>query len=113
LHQRLARALRAHGIRVEEIATARTTAVEQFVLEQMRQAERPFQGHRETSVAGRFERRDIELPTGSIAVPTGQPLGRLVFYLLEPESDDGLTTWNVMDAALQPGVPHPVLKSAR
>jgi hypothetical protein len=34
-----------------------------------------------------------------------------VFYLLEPESDDGLTTWNVVDAALMPGGAHPVLKT--
>jgi hypothetical protein len=44
-------------------------------------------------------------------VPTGQPLGRLVFYLLEPESDDGLTRWNVLDAELRPGSTHPVMKS--
>jgi hypothetical protein len=42
-------------------------------------------------------------------VRTDQPLGRLVFALLEPESDDGLTTWNVLDGALAQGGIHPVL----
>jgi hypothetical protein len=29
-------------------------------------------------------------------------------YLLDPESDDGLATWNVFDAELAPGTPFPV-----
>jgi hypothetical protein len=44
-------------------------------------------------------------------VPTNQALGRLVFYLLEPESNDGLTTWNFLDVALTAGGMHPILKS--
>jgi hypothetical protein len=112
LHLTVARQLREHGIAVEELAAPRTATVQQFVIDQIRQAERLFQGHRETSVTGRFERRQVELPARSIAVRTGQPLGRLVFHLLEPESDDGLTTWNVLDAALKESSVHPVLKSA-
>jgi hypothetical protein len=30
--------------------------------------------------------------------------------LLEPESDDGLTTWNLFDRWLAPGSEHPVLR---
>lgn len=30
-----------------------------------------------------------------------QPLGRLVFSLLEPRPDDGFTNWNVLDPALE------------
>jgi hypothetical protein len=52
------------------------------------------------------------MPAGSIVVRTNQPLGRLVFYLLEPESNDGLTTWNVLDEALTVGATHPIVKSA-
>jgi hypothetical protein len=33
-------------------------------------------------------------------VPVNQPLGRIVFYLLEPRSDDGWVAWNVLDALL-------------
>jgi hypothetical protein len=46
----------------------------------------------------------------SLVVRTDQPLGRLAFYLLEPESDDSLTTWNLFDGVLKPGATHPVLK---
>jgi hypothetical protein len=68
------------------------------------------QGHRETSVGGQFEQRTLDLPAGSIVVRTDQALGRIVFYLLDRESDDRLTTWNLLDTALEPGAPHPVLK---
>ena len=110
LHDAVARKLNEHGIRVDVLRAPARVSVETFAIEQVRRAERPGQGYRETSVGGQFEQRTLDLPAGSIVVRTGQALGRLVFYLLEPESDDGLTTWNLLDAALEPGAPHPVLK---
>jgi hypothetical protein len=112
LHQSIARVLTEHGVRVEELTMPARVSVNQFVIAQVRHAEDAFQGHHETSVTGRFERRDVDLPAGSIVVRTNQSLARLVFYLLEPESDDGLTTWNLLDGALSAGGTHPVLKTA-
>ncbi len=105
------RKLAEHGIAVERVEKGSRRTVEQFVLTQVRQAEQAFQGHRATAIEGRFERRDIDVPAGSLVVSTKQPLGGLVFYLLEPESDDGLTTWNFFDLGLKVGSTHPVLKS--
>jgi hypothetical protein len=111
LHDVVARKLREHGIQVETLVKTSRRPVEQLRLTHVRHADRPFQGRRTTSIDGRFERGDVEVPAGSLVVRTQQLLGRLVFYLLEPESDDGLTTWNFLDVALTPGAPHPVLKS--
>jgi predicted deacylase len=111
LHQSIARLLRAHGIVVDELSASKRVPVDRFVVSEIRRSERLFQGHHETAIAGRFERRTIDVPAGSIVVRTNQPLARLVFYLLEPESNDGLTTWNFTDGALTPGIEHPVLKS--
>jgi hypothetical protein len=105
------RKLREHGVELERVGKASRRTVEQFVLTQVRQDEQAFQGHRATSIEGKFEKRDIDVPAGSLVVSTRQPLGGLVFYLLEPESDDGLTTWNFLDAALKIEGAHPVLKS--
>jgi hypothetical protein len=110
VHEALARKLREHGIRVETLIGATRALVERFMVAEVRRAERPNQGHREVSVAGKFEQEALELPAGSIVIRTDQPLGRLVFYLLEPESDDSLATWNLLDAALEPRAAHPVLK---
>jgi hypothetical protein len=103
--------LREHGVHFERVETVSRRTVEQFALTSARQAEHAFESHRVTSIEGRFERREIEVPAGSLVVSTKQPLGGLVFYLLEPESDDGLTTWNFLDSSLKIGAPHPVLKS--
>jgi hypothetical protein len=110
LHDVVADKLRQHGIRVGTLAAASRIDVEQLVIDEVRHAERSFQGHRETSISGRIERRRADLPAGSLVVRTDQPLGRLAFYLLEPESDDGLGTWNVLDGGLKAGEPHPVMK---
>jgi hypothetical protein len=61
-------------------------------------------------MTGRYERRDISVPAASIVVRADQPLGRLVFCLLEPESDDSLATWHLLNDALKPGMAHPVMK---
>ena len=78
LHDVVERKLREHGIQVERAEKASRRTVEQFALTQVRQAEQAFQGHRATSIEGRFERRDIDVPAGSLVVSTKQPLGRLV-----------------------------------
>ena len=110
LHETVAGKLREHGVRVELLAAPARMTAETFIVDTVTRSERVFQGHREVSVTGRFERRDVDLPAGSILVRADQPLGRLVFYLLEPESDDSLATWNLLDGALEPGAVHPVMK---
>lgn len=102
--------LRTHGIRLDELASEARVEVSQLMVSDIRRAERAFQGHNEVTLEGRNETSTIELPAGTVVVPVDQPLGRLVFYLLDPESDDGLTTWNVFDQVLKTGAPHPVAR---
>jgi len=35
-----------------------------------------------------------------VVVPVDQPLGRLIFTLLEPRSADGFADWNILDRAM-------------
>jgi hypothetical protein len=111
MHLEIARKLEQHGIRVEVLTEREKVRVQRFRLGTVTRAERPFQGHREVAVTGEFEDATIEMLAGSITVRTDQPLGPLVFYLLEPESDDGVTTWNMLDTYLFEGAVHPVLKA--
>jgi hypothetical protein len=110
VHHQVAGLLKGHGVQIDELRAPVTLKIERFVINEVHRAERSFQGHRETAVTGRFEETTVAAPAGALVVRTDQPLGALVFYLLEPESDDGVTTWNVVDAALMPGAAHPVLK---
>ena len=59
---------------------------------------------------GQYTAEKATLPAGTRIVRLAQPLGLLAAYLLEPESDDGLTDWNFMDPWLEVGKPAPVRK---
>jgi zinc carboxypeptidase len=99
-----------HGIAVEELTEPLTTEVESFVIDSVKKAGRPFQGHQAVTLTGRYKKETIEFPVGSIVVRAAQPLGTLAAYLLEPESDDGLTSWNFLDAYLGEGKVHPIYR---
>lgn len=102
--------LRQHGITVEELTSELNVNVDSFKVETVTKAQRPFQGHNEMKITGKFNQEKVTLPVGTILVRTAQPLGRLVFYLLEPESDDGLVDWNFFDSYLEAGKTFPVYK---
>lgn len=103
--------LQQHGIAVEELREDREMSVEVYRVEDVRRADRPFMKHvtvNEVSVTVREEKR--RLPAGTILVRTAQPLGTLASYLLEPQSADGLVTWNFLDDDLIVGRDFPVLR---
>jgi hypothetical protein len=104
--------LRPHGVSFGLRFVTYDTIYE-FVVDSIIRAPRPFQGHNETRVVGRWQQASPPLlPRGStdfVLVPLlFAPRPRLTMYLLDPESDDGLTTWNVFDDRLRVGQPHPV-----
>jgi hypothetical protein len=102
--------LRLHGIRVDRSDSAWTARGESFVIDSIITSPRPFQGHHEVGLRGRWERGVQVLPPRSFIVSTAQPRGTLVVYLLEPESDDGFVTWNLFDASLKKGGRFPVTR---
>jgi len=46
-----------------------------------------------------------------MAVDVDQPLGRLAFLLLEPRSDDGFVTWNLLDETLEKAAFYPITRT--
>jgi hypothetical protein len=99
-----------HGVVVERLTGDYATQVERFAVDSVVRAPRSFQRHNEVRVEGRWSREPRTLAAGTLIVRTGQPLSVLAAYLLEPESDDGLTTWNLFDPALRVGGAHPVMR---
>src|SRR5262249_61287011 len=69
-----------------------------------------YQGHRMTTVEASPHSVKRLIPAGTYLVRTAQPLGDLIVYLLEPQSEDGLTTWNFFDDGLAEGKDFPVLR---
>ncbi len=99
-----------HGIKVEELAEPFEGEVQVFMVESTKKNPRPFQGKRETQIKGSFKELKQTFPQGSLVVRASQPLGLLAAYLLEPESDDGLTTWGFLDESIAPGKTFPISK---
>jgi hypothetical protein len=102
--------LAAHGITVDAAQPlTRLGRIEEFIVDSIVHAARPFQGHREVRLAGHWQAASGTAPPATTrVVRTGQPLGRLAALLLDPESDDGLATWNAFDAMLRVSAPFPV-----
>ncbi len=110
--------LKAHGIKVEQLNSAADLSVERFKIDEIIGATRLNQGHYNTKLKGEFITEEQHFEAGTYLVKTGQKLGNLVSYLLEPEADDGLLSWNYFDRYLAPQwgrsyFPYPVYKLMR
>jgi len=82
-----------HGIGMEALSEG-SYPVERFAVEERVVAERPFQGIHEVREAGRYLAETLHAEEGAwIRVPTSGRDAALVVFLLEPESTDGLVTW--------------------
>jgi hypothetical protein len=87
--------LRRHGIAVERLVEPVRLGVRSYTLVGVRYLEGD-NGNRaapQVEVGGEQD-REVEIPRGSHLVRTGQPLGRVVTHLMEPETGDGIVHWN-------------------
>jgi hypothetical protein len=46
---------------------------------------------------GTFAQATRKFNKGDYVIDLAQPLANFIFYLLEPQSDDGLVNWNFFD----------------
>lgn len=101
--------LRLHGIQVERAAMGMTSmSISRFTIDSLRMEPKPFQGHHEMHLSGTWHEDTKQLPADMMMVRGDQPQAVAALYLLDPESDDGLATWNVFDAELSVGKVFPV-----
>jgi len=97
--------LRQHGVQVEQLADAENFSGEVFLIEQLEVKDYVFEHHNMVTLKGAFKADKRRFPKGAYKVDLAQPLANLIFYMLEPQSDDGLVTWNFFDKVLyQAGV---------
>ncbi len=90
-----------HGIQVHRFTAPTTMQLEVYDAKGIQQDEY-FQGHYLRSVTGVEKKVEtVEVPEGWYYVSTAQAKGRLVSYLLEPETDDNLITWGYTDNVLR------------
>lgn len=105
--------LRAHGAQLGELSAATTTPVEVYRVTGVKRAERIFQGVQTLSLEVQAREEARTLPAGATLVRMDQRLGNLIAYLLEPESEDGLATWDILGDAVREGADYPILRVPR
>ncbi|GIV03139.1 MAG: hypothetical protein KatS3mg015_1969 [Fimbriimonadales bacterium] len=94
-----AQLLARHGIVVERTLVEWTADGEWLSLTEIQRARNPFQGHRLVRLEGSWEKGSVRVPKGAFLIRSRQPLARLAFHMLEPESLDGLIAWEIVPIA--------------
>jgi murein tripeptide amidase MpaA len=113
--QHVIKLLGLQGIIIEKLTRDSRIEAERFEISELKGSERLNQGHYTNTIKGRCIKEVTDFPAGSLVIRTAQPLANLAAYLLEPQSNDGLMTWNYFDRYLVPqwGTgynPYPVYK---
>ncbi len=101
--------LRKHGIVVEKLTNSWSGEAQDFAVSKCDIPTRAFQGHKLVTLDGTFGTARGSSPAGTYLVRTAQPLGILIFNLLEPESKDGVAAWGML-APTKVGDVYPILK---
>jgi hypothetical protein len=103
--------LRRQGIVVESVTAAARIRAARFHIDSV-VVDPLFEGHRTVQVEGRWQKEPLDTTVGPgwYLLRTAQPLGVLAAYLLEPSSEDGVVTWNLLDRELAAGAMHPFLR---
>lgn len=93
--------LRRQGVKVTTLEKNQRFSGESFFIEKWNKSPRKFEGHNMVSVEGTFNGREMLAKKGDFIIDMAQPLANLIFYMLEPQSDDGLLSWNFFDQMLK------------
>jgi hypothetical protein len=103
--------LKVHGIAVERLDAPATVTAQAFMVDSVIERGRSETPRTLKDVTGRWgEASSRSLPTGTYVVRAGQPYGLAAFYLLEPESEDGLMQWSFYDNIVAARADFPVVR---
>lgn len=94
----IAELLRTHGVTVSQLTKQKVFSGELFNIARLEKADRIFEGHYLARAEGSFVAAKQRFKKGDYVVDMAQPLANLIFYLLEPQSDDGFVNWNFFDS---------------
>ena len=103
--------LRRQGVEVDSLIQPWRGPAQAFAVESLTVSPL-FEGHRTVQAEGHWsgEPEDTSIAASWYLVPVRQPLGVLAAYLLEPASEDGVVTWNLLDREIAPGGRYPILR---
>ncbi|MEO1021606.1 MAG: M14 family metallopeptidase [Bacteroidota bacterium] len=93
--------LRMLGVDIQVLEKPVSAIGEVFLADSLKKSGRKYEGHFMASIDGQFNAATKTFNPGDYWIDLAQPLANLIFYALEPQSDDGLVTWNFFDDYLE------------
>jgi hypothetical protein len=91
-----------HGIQLSRLNKPQSFVVETFKISDLKAAPRLNQGHYNETATGSWQSVRTDFKAGTFVIRSSQPLANVAAYLLEPQTNDGLLTWNFLDRYLLP-----------
>lgn len=103
--------LKMHGIAVDQLDAPATAWVQAFRVDTVIDRGRSETSRMLKDVDGAWnDAATRTLAAGTYVVRAGQPYGLLAFYLLEPQSEDGLAQWSFFDDILAAHNDFPIIR---
>jgi hypothetical protein len=103
--------LKVHGIAVEQLDAPATVTAQSFAVDSVIERGRSETSRMLKDVTGHWnDAASRALPKGTYVIRAGQPYGLAAFYLLEPESEDGLMQWSFFDGIVAAHADFPVAR---
>jgi len=93
--------LHAHGVQFRTLAQTVEIEVESYRFTNVAWPSEPFEGRHMPRLTVERTTETRKFPAGSIVIPVGQPLGRVVLNLLEPEAPDSFAKWGFFNAIFE------------
>jgi hypothetical protein len=103
--------LKMHGIAVDQLDAPAAASVQSFRVDTVIDRGRSETSRLLKDVDGAWnDAVNRTLSAGTYVVRAGQPYGLLAFYLLEPQSEDGLAQWSFFDDILAARNEFPIMR---
>lgn len=103
--------LKMHGIVVDQLDSPATASAQSFRVDTVIDRGRSETSRMLKDVDGMWnDAASRTLAAGTYVVRAGQPYGLLAFYLLEPQSEDGLAQWSFFDNILTAHNDFPIMR---
>lgn len=93
----IAEKLAQHGIAVDQLSEAQSYNGEVFMVSSVEHQGFEQNGHLNAVLEGQYISASESFEPGDFIVSMNHRLANLIFYLLEPQADDGLAYWNFFD----------------
>jgi hypothetical protein len=96
----LADFLRRHHIQVERLRAPADVSAEKFRLTNIEWATAPYQNHLNATPTVQLVPEQMQLPAGTYFVRMTQNAAALISELMEPDTDDSVVVWNLLDHSI-------------